>query len=206
MSKAKAYCFVDSSNLFYGGVGRMTWQVDYKKLKEYLEDKYGVKRIFYYSGVETHGYEPPLKYDQEYPIQGLYRYLNRRQKTVKKKERNRIKRDIQRAKFLKKIQTFGYTLRLKPIKHIKSYDGTVKMKANCDVDLTFDVIRLEKEFDNLILLSGDGDFELLVRYFKEKNKDFYILANAWSTARIYRYQYSKDFREFSEIKDAVRRQ
>lgn len=80
------------------------------------------------------------------------------------------------------------------------------MKANCDVDLTFDVMRLEKNFDNLILLSGDGDFEILVRYFKEEDRNFLIFANAWSMARVFRYQYSKNVREFSEIKNTIEKQ
>jgi uncharacterized LabA/DUF88 family protein len=31
----------------------------------------------------------------------------------------------------------------------------------------FDVMRLEKDFDNLLLLSGDGDFEILLKYSRK---------------------------------------
>lgn len=205
MLKGKSYCFVDSSNLFYGGVGRMTWKVDYEKLAEYLRKKYGVKKVFYYSGIETHGYEPLLKYDAEYPIEGVFKYLKRLFKKAKGKEREILGKDINRIKFLKKIKSFGYILRLKPVKHIRSYDGSVKRKANCDVDLTFDVMRLEKEFDNLLLLSGDGDFEILLRYFKDAKKDFYVIANTKNTARSIKKLCLGQFKDFSEMQNSIKR-
>ena len=203
MLKGKTYCFVDSSNLFYGGIGRMTWKVDYEKLAEYLRKKYSVEKIFYYSGIETHGYEPILGYDEEYPIKDLFRYLSKLARSTKGNEKEILEKDIKRVKFLIKIQSFGYILRLKPVKHIKSYDGSIKMKANCDVDLTFDVMRLEKKFDNLLLLSGDGDFEILVKYFKESGRDFLVFANAWSTAHVFRYEYKEYFKEFSTMKEKI---
>jgi uncharacterized LabA/DUF88 family protein len=108
-------------------------------------------------------------------------------------------KDIARGKFLQKIQSFGYILRLKPVKHIKSFDGSIKSKSNCDVDLTFDVMRLESEYSSIILGSGDGDFEILLRYLKEKGKEILIVSNIKNTASIYKKKYTKELRSFGNI-------
>lgn len=205
MLKGKTYCFVDSSNLFYGGIGRMTWKVDYEKLLKYLKKKYKVKKTFYYSGIETHGYEPILKCDGEYPIEDLFKYLNKLARNIKGSEKEKLKKDIKRVKFLRKIKSFGYILRLKPVKHIRSYDGSMKMNANCDVDLTFDVMRLEKDFDNLLLLSGDGDFEILLKYFKENDRGFYVISNSKNTARNIKKLCIERFKDFSKMDTFLKR-
>lgn len=198
------YCFVDSSNLFYGGVGRLNWKIDYEKLYRYLKKKYRVKKVFYYTGIETHGFEVELRSTQPYPVENLFKYLNslyRKEKDNKKKDM--LKKDMARTKFLVKIESFGYILRLKPIKHIRTREGGVKSKANCDVDLTFDAIRLEKEYLGIVLLSGDGDFEILLKYSKEKRKSVVIIANAKNTARSIKENYKNEFRDFGEIRNII---
>lgn len=195
----KTYTFIDASNLFYGGIRRLVWRIDYEKLSIYLKKKYQVSKIFYYSGVETHGYEVDISSTEEYPVKKLYKYLKKQEARNDKY----IEKDFPRVKFLKKIQSFGYILRLKPIKHIKSYDGTVKAKANCDVDLTMDLIRLIDDYDRAIILSGDGDFEILLKYLEENGKSFKVIANTINTAREIRTKYRKDFIDFLVIRDMI---
>lgn len=202
--KESTYCFVDSSNLFYGGIGRLTWKVDYEKLYIYLKKKYKVKKVFYYTGIEAHGFAVEIKSTQPYPVEKLLIYLNslyRKEKENGMKEL--LKRDIARTKFLVKIQSFGYILRLKTIKRIRTREGTIKSKANCDVDLTFDAIRLEKDYSGIVLLSGDGDFEILLKYFKERGKSIAIIANAENTARSIKENYINEFRDFVEIRNII---
>lgn len=54
---------------------------------------------------------------------------------------------------MSKLEEFGYTLR---VKEIKRYG--MKIKANCDVDLTMDVLLNIGRYKRAIILSGDGDF------------------------------------------------
>lgn len=198
--KESTYGFVDSSNLFYGGVGRLNWEVDYEKLYKYLKKKYKVKKVFYYTGIETHGFEVHLKSTQPYPVDDPLKYLKsiyREEKDSRRKEL--LKKDIARTKFLVKIQSFGYILRLKAIKHIRTREGAFKSKANCDVDLTFDLMRLEKEYNKVLLLSGDGDFEILLRYLKENRKDFIVIADKEKTAREIKKKYWRNFIDFQRV-------
>lgn len=197
------YVFIDASNLFYGGKGDPHVRIDYQRLSKYLRKKYKVEKLYYYSGVESHGFDPTLLSTEEYPIDQLIEYLELQINKSSGLEREYIKKDILRAKFLKKIKTFGYILRLKPVKHIKSFDGTIKNKSNCDVDLTFDAIRLEKEYSSIILLSGDGDFEILIRYLKEIGKQINIFSNMKNTANIYKEKYSEELIYFKKIIDQL---
>src|SRR3989344_8600771 len=72
---------------------------------------------------------------------------------------------IKKESFLKKLSSFGYILR---VKEIKRYGN--KSKANCDVDLTMDMLLKIKEYQRAIVLTGDGDFAPLLSYLLTKKK------------------------------------
>lgn len=50
MSNAKIYAFIDSQNLNLG-VRSAGWQIDYKKFRLYLKNKYGVEKAFMFIGL-----------------------------------------------------------------------------------------------------------------------------------------------------------
>ena len=80
--------------------------------------------------------------------------------------------------FLKKLKSFGYTLR---VKEIKRY-GT-KSKANCDVDLTMDMLLMMKEYKRAVVLTGDGDFAPLLSYLIDKKREVVVISSPKRTAR-----------------------
>jgi len=51
MAKLRAYVFIDATNIIYGA-SRSGWRVDFIKLKRYLQNKFGVCKIFYYAGLD----------------------------------------------------------------------------------------------------------------------------------------------------------
>lgn len=84
----------------------------------------------------------------------------------------------EQGKFLKKLESFGFTLR---VKQIKRYGK--RQKANCDVDLTLDMVVMKEKYDQAIVLTGDGDFLPLFEFLKEQKKEITIIAFPKSTAR-----------------------
>lgn len=60
------------------------------------------------------------------------------------------------------------------IKDSKKIVGTVK--ANCDVELTIDAVRLMSSYDTFVLFSGDGDFAALCRYLRDHGKRVIIVS------------------------------
>lgn len=60
------------------------------------------------------------------------------------------------------------------VKDSKKVAGTVK--ANCDVELAMDAVRLMSSYNTLILFSGDGDFAALCRYLRDHGKRVVVVS------------------------------
>src|SRR3989344_7510563 len=96
----------------------------------------------------------------------LYKYLTERYKCKKIYYfAGQEKGNERQRKFYTKIQSFGFELVLKPVKIFKQENGKQVRKANCDVDLIFYAMRDRDLINKVIFLSGDGDFEILLKYF-----------------------------------------
>ena len=66
--------------------------------------------------------------------------------------------DDKQKKFQNTLEQIGFTIKLKP--YIQRSDGSAK--GDWDVGIAIDVMDIAKYVDNVILLSGDGDFDLLL--------------------------------------------
>lgn len=66
--------------------------------------------------------------------------------------------DPQQLKFQNALRHIGFEVKLKP--YIQRSDGSAK--GDWDVGITIDVLEAAQEVDTVILLSGDGDFDLLL--------------------------------------------
>ncbi len=185
------YAFIDASNLFYGGEKSLGWKIDYRKLLAYLKRKYRARKVLYYGGVETQGFAYSVLSGRSIDLDALLAFLQKKYVPVAY---------IQRVKFYRKLSSFGYVLKLKPVKLFREPDGSVKKKANCDVDMTFDLMRLIDEYESLVVLSGDGDFTVVLDYLKRVGKTVKILARGERTAKEIRQLVGGDFRDFSRLR------
>lgn len=70
--------------------------------------------------------------------------------------------DDQQHKFQSALKHIGFDVKLKPF--IQRSDGSAK--GDWDVGITIDIMEAAPNVDHVILLSGDGDFELLIRHIK----------------------------------------
>ncbi|MAV69314.1 MAG: nuclease [Candidatus Marinimicrobia bacterium] len=74
------------------------------------------------------------------------------------------KGDQKQQKFQYALKTIGFNIKLKP--YISRMDGSTK--GDWDVGITIDILDSAEEVDKIILLSGDGDFDLLVQKVIDK--------------------------------------
>ena len=197
MQKKKTYAFIDASNLFYGGEKSLGWAIDYERLAKYLKEKYFVSKIFYYAGIDIGKYQPEGEID-------LDKLINHFEEELKKPDLTDaeiliIDRYIQRAKFYQKLEEFGFELKIKPVKIFGEGDSQTK-KANCDVDLTFDLMRLMSQYSGLVILSGDGDFAPILTYLIKKGKKIQILARGQRTAKEIRQLAGGKFTDFMYLR------
>jgi uncharacterized LabA/DUF88 family protein len=72
--------------------------------------------------------------------------------------------DDKQIKFQDALKNLGFEVKLKPF--IQRSDGSAK--GDWDVGITIDVLEKASEVDTVILLSGDGDFDLLVRKIRAR--------------------------------------
>ncbi len=72
--------------------------------------------------------------------------------------------DNQQTRFHDALKHIGFTLKLKP--YIQRSDGSAK--GDWDVGITIDAMEIAKNVDTVILLSGDGDFDLLLKKINSK--------------------------------------
>ena len=70
--------------------------------------------------------------------------------------------DSQQLKFQSALKHIGFTIKLKSF--IQRSDGSAK--GDWDVGITIDVLEIAKEVDVVVLLSGDGDFDMLLEKIK----------------------------------------
>lgn len=61
------------------------------------------------------------------------------------------------------------------IRDLQEFYGGLK-KADWDVGITVDAIRISSSIDTIILVSGDGDFFQLIEYLKNQGKRVEIIA------------------------------
>src|SRR3989344_4226642 len=136
-NKSKTKIYIDGANVFYTQK-KLGWNLDWNKIKNSIENEKNVVEWRYYVGVK----------DADEKMRGYLKYLD----------------------------AIGFTTFTKPLKKIR-LDGSEKVtplhdpnfiyKANCDVEVTTDILLDKSKIDEIILFSGDSDFRYLVKRLKD---------------------------------------
>lgn len=83
-------------------------------------------------------------------------------------------------RFQTALRSIGFDVKLKPF--IQRHDGSAK--GDWDVGITIDVLDAASDVDKVVLLSGDGDFSLLLDRVSEKhNVETHVYGVPQLTAR-----------------------
>ncbi len=80
--------------------------------------------------------------------------------------------DDKQLKFQDALKHIGFNVKLKP--YIQRRDGSAK--GDWDVGITIDVMDTARDVDTVVLLSGDGDFDMLLEKIKN---DYGITAEVY---------------------------
>ena len=82
-----------------------------------------------------------------------------------------------------KIANCGYVVISKKAKDIRISGGRIVRKGNLDAELIIDALNNAARYDTCILMSGDGDFEPLVRDLRRKGKGVLVLSTKKHVSR-----------------------
>lgn len=80
--------------------------------------------------------------------------------------------DEKQLQFQNALKHIGFTVKLKPF--IQRSDGSAK--GDWDVGITIDIMEVAQQVDTVVLLSGDGDFDLLLQKIR---KDYGVRAEVY---------------------------
>lgn len=206
--KKPFYAFIDASNLFWGGKESMGFGVDYRKLKKYLEDKFGVTKIFFYNGVRIFDFEYSILDPKPIDLALLTTHLKDLQKEASEKDAALIEKTLSRINFYQRLEEFGYDLKIKPAKVFYDEEDENQekpiLKANCDVDMTFDMMRYMEQYSGLVAMTGDGDFAPVLQYLNSHERKVVVLSRWERTAREIKKIAGDNFVDFSRLREIIR--
>lgn len=104
--------------------------------------------------------------------------------------------NLKQLNFYEKLQDFGYSLRLIPVKTFS--DG--KKKADVDSRMTFEMMLHLSFYDEVIVMTGDGDYYWVLEYLKRIKKRVVLLSFPSHTARELKVLFAGDFMDLNDIK------
>lgn len=206
--KKPFYAFIDASNLFWGGKESIGFGVDYRKLRRYLENKFGVSKIFFYNGVRIFDYEYSILDPEPLNLAKLTDHLKALEKEAPEKEKPLLEKTLSRINFYQRLEEFGYYLKIKPAKVYYDEDDENQehpiLKANCDVDMTFDMMRYMEQYGGIVAMTGDGDFAPVLQYLKTHERKVVVLSRWERTAKEIKKIADENFVDFSRLKEIIK--
>lgn len=174
-SKQKVKVYIDGANMFYAQK-KLGWNFDWSKIKDYIEAEKEVAEWKYYAALK--------------------------------------KDDDKMQSYLKYLDTIGFDALTKPLKKIKIsnddvlfqiYQSNYIFKANFDVEITTDILLDKSNLDEIIIFTGDSDFEYLIKKLKDIGRKIIIFSSRKTISWELKLAAS-DINYLEDIKDKIKRE
>ncbi len=124
-----------------------------------------MKKIAVFVDVQNIYYTCRQAYGRQFNYRKLWQHISHEGDIVSATAYAIHKGDDGQLKFQDALKHIGFDVKLKPF--IQRADGSAK--GDWDVGITIDVMEAASEVDTVILLSGDGDFDLLMLNIYQKH-------------------------------------
>ncbi len=131
-----------------------------------------MKKIAIFADVQNIYYTTRQAYGRQFNYRELWQRLSAEGEIVAATAYATHRSDDKQLKFQDALKHIGFTVKLKP--YIRRSDGSAK--GDWDVGIAIDVMETAKDVDTVVLLSGDGDFDLLLEKVK---KDYAVSAEVY---------------------------
>ncbi len=123
-----------------------------------------MKKIAVFVDVQNIYYTTRQAYGQQFNYRKLWQMISSEGDIVSATAYAIHRGDDKQLKFQSALKHIGFDVKLKP--YIQRSDGSAK--GDWDVGIAIDVMEAATDVDTVILLSGDGDFDLLLEKIKTK--------------------------------------
>lgn len=141
-NKKKVFAFIDSQNVNVS-TQKFGWKMDWRKFRRWLRERYGVNKAYMFIG-----------YVPEY--EDMYDFLHDAGYTIVLKPTQDMTKPIEKI--------------AKPQPGDKGTEEKKPVKGNVDAELVLWAMKEMPNYDQAIIISGDGDFYCLVEYLAEQDK------------------------------------
>ena len=121
-----------------------------------------MKRIAIFVDVQNIYYTTRQAYGRQFNYRKLWHKISSEGEIVSATAYAIDRDDDKQLKFQDALKHIGFSVKLKP--YIQRSDGSAK--GDWDVGITIDVLHTANDVDTIVLLSGDGDFDLLLEKLK----------------------------------------
>jgi len=121
-----------------------------------------MKKIALFVDVQNIYYTTRQAYGKQFNYRELWRRISEQGDIVIANAYAIHRGDDKQLQFQNALKSIGFTVKLKPF--IQRSDGSAK--GDWDVGITIDVLSAVDQVDTVVLLSGDGDFDLLLEKIK----------------------------------------
>ena len=121
-----------------------------------------MKKIAVFVDVQNIYYTTRQAYGRQFNYKKLWQCISSEGEIVSATAYAIHRSDQKQLKFQNALKQIGFTVKLKP--YIQRSDGSAK--GDWDVGITIDILEAAKDVDTVVLVSGDGDFDLLLEKIK----------------------------------------
>tara|TARA_A100000164_G_C21837903_1_gene738641 strand:- start:646 stop:1125 length:480 start_codon:yes stop_codon:yes gene_type:complete len=125
-----------------------------------------MKKISIFVDVQNIYYTTTQMYGRNFNYNQFWRDVTKNRIVIKAYAYAVCRKDKKQKEFQNILRGIGFEVKLKPF--ISRSDGS--SKGDWDVGITIDVMDLAKKSDIVILASGDGDFEILIKKIRDEFK------------------------------------
>ncbi|MCK5396039.1 MAG: NYN domain-containing protein [Gammaproteobacteria bacterium] len=136
-----------------------------------------MKKIAIFVDVQNIYYTTRDTYGRQFDYRKFWKRINSEGEIVLANAYAIHRGDDKQQKFQDALRHIGFDVKLKP--YIQRSDGSAK--GDWDVGIAIDVMEAAREVDTVILLSGDGDFDLLL---KKINQDYSVVTEVYSVSAL----------------------
>lgn len=131
-----------------------------------------MKKIAIFVDVQNIYYTTRQAYGRQFNYRKLWQRISAEGEIVLANAYAIQRNDEKQLQFQNALRQIGFTIKLKP--YIQRSDGSAK--GDWDVGITIDVMEAAQQVDTVVLLSGDGDFDMLLDKIKQ---DYAISAEVY---------------------------
>lgn len=136
-----------------------------------------MNKIAIFVDVQNIYYTTRDSYGRQFNYRKLWQQLSEQGEIVAATAYAIARNDDSQIKFQDALKHIGFEVKLKP--YIQRKDGSAK--GDWDVGIAIDVMQTAPDVDTIILLSGDGDFDLLLQ---KVNTDYNVTTEVYGVPEL----------------------